>query len=580
MVEEGDEALAILCASSTARDDRGIFREEIHGGESIAGSLASFPPAKPPADTICPSASPPSTSETLSSNTPPLPPNDEVVDGCKTFVTSYFQLGFIPKAMFQENLVRNPSSTSRFLLYCILSISSRFTPSLVRRYGSATTATDHFLKAARALASEEMYRPSLDNTQAFFLLAIAEWGNGDRDRSSMDMGLAVRMATLLKLHREETYALPADAEAEQLVRAESARRTFWMIQSQENLHSGYSTPAPFSLDDITAYLPCDEGDFAFGVVPATRSALSGTPPALANPALQTGPSRCLFATLVQAHNLWGQVARRAGRPGFGSDDGAPWVAGGSHSAMIASLRSWEEEMPPRHKWSVWNLRGWKAESLHLAYLSVVMVLRLSNIVIRRIYIDQIITALSSIAEDVSSQEEQAPNGFWKNMSHELFANVVELHEQVEAYFSVRSRDEGFPAILVFCVYICGSLASYLWRHPQLCPHIAPSEAEGMAMGSLKVLGELHEAWPTSARWKRGLQQIASPLSNTASPVAGKDPGGAEMSSRQDNSGLDAACNTTAEGPADQFEAELAAFLNGDLHYDLLEGLGTSVGQFD
>ncbi|KAJ0373906.1 hypothetical protein COL26b_007944 [Colletotrichum chrysophilum] len=178
-----------------------------------------------------------------------------------------------------------------------------------------------------------------------------------------------------------------------------------------------------------------------------------------------------------------------------------------------------------------------------------MVLRLSNIVIRRIYIDQIIRTLSSTTEDALPQEGQAPNEFWRGMSHDLFANVVELHEQVEAYFS-------------------------------LCPHIAPSEAEGMAMGSLKVLGELHEAWPTSGRWRKGLQQIASPLSNTASPAAGKDPGGAGMSTRQDNSGLDAACSTTADGPDDQFEAELAAFLNGDLHYDLLEGLGTSVGQFD
>ncbi|EQB56178.1 hypothetical protein CGLO_03816 [Colletotrichum gloeosporioides Cg-14] len=574
MGEGGVEDLAIICAASTAQDDDWVAQEESHIGEAVAGDLASFPLPKTPADTSCPNASPPSLSGFLSSSNPPLPPDNEVIEGCRTFVTSYFQLGFIPKAMFQENLVRDPASTSRFLLCCILSISSRFTPSLVHRYGSATTATNHFLKAARALAPEEMYRPSLDNTQAFFLLAIAEWGNGDRDRSSMDMGVAVRMATLLKLHREETYTLPPDADAEQLVRAESARRTFWMIQSQENLHSGYSTPAPFSLDDITAYLPCDESDFAFGVVPATRSALPGTPPALANPALETGTSRCLFATLIQAHNLWGQVARRAGRPGLGSDDS------GSHSAMIASLRSWEEEMPPRHKWSIWNLRGWKAESLHLAYLSVVMVLRLSNIVIRRIYIDQIIRALSSTTQDALSEEGQAPSEFWKNMSNELFANVVELHEQVEAYFSVRSRDEGFPAILVFCVYICGSLASYLWRHPQLCPHIAPSEAESMAIGSLKVLGELHEAWPTSARWQRGLQQIASPLSNTVSPVAGKDPSGAGLFARQDNSGLDAACNTIADGPADQFEAELAAFLNGDLHYDLLEGLGTSVGQFD
>lgn len=29
---------------------------------------------------------------------------------------------------------------------------------------------------------------------------------------------------------------------------------------------------------------------------------------------------------------------------------------------------------------------------------------------------------------------------------------------------LKARGEGFPAILVFCVYICGSLASYLLRY--------------------------------------------------------------------------------------------------------------------
>jgi hypothetical protein len=448
-----------------------------------------------------------------------LPPNQDVVEGCKTFVTSYFQLGFIPKAIFLENLTRDPSSTSSFLLSCILSISSRFTLVLIQRYGSPTAATDHFLALSRTMAATEMYHPSLERTQAFFLLAIAEWGNGDRDRSSMNMGVAVRMAALLKLHREETYKFPADVLADQVVRAESARRTFWMIQSQENLHSGYTTPAPFSLDDITVTLPCEESDFAFGIAPFERAALAGTRPAIISPSLTNSPQRCLFATLIQAHNLWGQVARHAGRPDPASM--REWeVDISTYHRLTTSLRTWEEEMPLRHKWSVWNLRGWRAESLHLAYLSVVMVLRLSNIVIRRIYLNHLISDLTTHLDVPSSRHsyKNVPEGFWKEVSFELFSNVLELHEQVDAYFNMRTRDEGFPAILVFCVYMCGSLASYLWRHPQLWPHIASSEAEEMAMGALRVLGELHQAWPMSARWQQGLQHIASPLSAATSPA--------------------------------------------------------------
>lgn len=436
-------------------------------------------------------------------------------------MTSYFQLGFTPKSAFLQAVARDRTQISTFLLSCILSVSARFTPALVRRYGSAAKATDHFLEICRTMALTEMYRPSLERTQAFFLLAISEWGNGDKDRSSMDMGIAVRMAALLKLHREETYRLPANPPLEDVVRAESARRTFWMIQSQENLHSGYSTLAPFPLEDITAYLPCNEADFDYGIQPLERAALAGTVPGSANIALTTSPNRSLFATLVQAHTLWGRVARRACKPEQSSSSFQaipPWEPESEYRVMTKSLQDWEDQMPYRHRWSIWNLQAWRAECLHLAYLAVVMVLRVSNIVARRIYLEELIAALTGSGEP--SVHPEAPEGFWAALAEELFENVLKLHEQIDAYCSMRNTDEGFPAILVFCVYICGSLASYLWRYPQLCPNKS-KQAEEMAMKALEVLSELHQAWPTSARWQQGLQQIATPMPVADSQVAGQ-----------------------------------------------------------
>lgn len=483
-----------------------------------------------------------------SSSSPYFPSHEEIVAGCRSFVTSYFQLGFLPKAIFIEAISRNASAVSPFLLSCILGISARFTPVLVQKYGSSERATDNFLRLARMMVPSEMYEPSLERTQAFFLLAIAEWGNGDKDRSSVNMGVAVRMASILKLHREESYLLPPGAPAEQVIRAESARRTFWMIHSQENLHAGYSSPAPFPLEDITARLPCDEHDFAFGVNPTPRSVLPGTLPAQLQPESARSPDRCLFATLVQSHNLWGQVARRACRSDLKTHGTEPWEPGSEYQELTQELRRFEAEMPERHRWSTWNLRGWRSEGLHLAYLAVVMVLRVSNIVERRIYLDEILlsangrsSSSSSIGgpdtNAVSSTNSSkttattagggAPEGFWRAMSDELFAGVVELHEQIDAFAALRASTarpgaalgEGFPAILVFCVYICGSLASYLWRYPQLCPRAA-GDAEAISLRCLQVLGDLHRAWPTSTRWQQGLQQIASPLSSSSSSSVG------------------------------------------------------------
>ncbi|KAH7158143.1 hypothetical protein B0J13DRAFT_189639 [Dactylonectria estremocensis] len=576
-----------------------------------------------------------------------LPPPDEVVEGCRIFVTSYFQLGFIPKAVFLENLRVSPGSVSKFLLACILSISARFTPSLVARYGSARKATDHFLEVSRSMVPAEMYNPSLERIQAFFLLAISQWGNGDRDRSSMDMGVAVRMAALLKLHCEESYVLEDNCPADQVVRSESARRVFWMIQSQENLHSGYKTPAPFPLEDITTLLPCDEGDFAFGAIPAERAAEAGTPPALANPLLVFTPRRCLFATLIQAHGLWGRVARKACRNDYAINKAPPWDPTSGYQRTVTELRQWEETLPQKHSFSVWNLRGWKSESLHLAYLSVTMVLRLSNIVTRRPYLHDMLATLTNEPFDqplepstptMANANEQsvtshptptstpretygsAPNGFWAQASNELFHNLWDLHEQIDAYFSMKTAEEGFPQILVFCVYMCGSLSSFLWRYPALCPLLG-ERAERMAQRSLEVLSELHAAWPTSSKWQRGLQQIATPLtglspaddrvavtqvqsmSNTSNVMdtvnmqlaeqpnlsnAFQRQQGIEQRSTVPEGMLGELINVLPHGnshlarfgsmqmsplPNELFDAELAAFLQGDFHYDLLDGWG-------
>ncbi|KAH6888023.1 fungal-specific transcription factor domain-containing protein, partial [Thelonectria olida] len=463
-----------------------------------------------------------------------LPPTDEVVEGCRVFVTTYFQLGFIPKATFLDNLRTNPGSVSRFLLACILSISARFTKTLVRRYGSARKATDHFLQVARSMVPTEMYNPSLERIQAFFLLAISQWGNDDRDRSSMDMGVAVRMAALLKLHCEESYALPPNCPADRVVRSESARRVFWMIQSQENLHSGYKTPAPFPLEDITTLLPCDERDFAFGHIPNERAAEAGTPPALANPELVNSPNRCLFATLIQAHGLWGRVARKACRNDNAINKVPPWSLDSELQTTIIELGRWEGLLPEEHTFSVWNLSAWKHQSLHLAYLSVTMVLRLTHIVARRVYLhdmlatltnEQLDQSLESTTPTMANANENfsstshptpastpcgtlgtAPQYFWEKTSEELFDNVSKLHDQINEYFKIKSSDEGFPQILVFCVYMCGSLSSFLWRYPTLCPRFGSrGNGEMMARRCLEVLSALHAAWPTSSNWQKGLQ---------------------------------------------------------------------------
>jgi len=182
------------------------------------------------------------------------------------------------------------------------------------------------------------------------------------------MGIAATMAGMLGLHREETYCLPPDARPSEVVEMESKRRTLWMIDSQANLLSGSGSPVPFSLDDITALMPCEESDFAFGIVPTERAALFGTQAAHDHPEMVSSPSRSLFAAQLQAHSLWGSVARRAclnGKVAETNETHPPWDERSEFAELRTTLMKWEDGLSPRHRWSEWNLRVHKAESLDL-----------------------------------------------------------------------------------------------------------------------------------------------------------------------------------------------------------------------
>jgi hypothetical protein len=478
-----------------------------------------------------------------------LPPLEEVIEACQVFIKSYFQLGFLPRIPFFERLRKHQESISVFLLLTILSISAKFTPCLVRRYGDGRSATDTFLQRAGTLVVDHLYRPSLDAIQGFFLMSLAEWGKGDKHRSSIHMGVAVRMAGILRLHREETYYVSDDACPEEVVRSEAARRTFWMLENHDSLYSGYTSLASFSLGDITTLLPCEEHEFAFGISPRDRAALEGTAAAAAaasngrpggeqgSPSLSPSRSRSLFATLIQCHNLWGQIARRVARNEIGhqSPPKSPGVDNTSlgedeYTRLSKRLQDFEDALPSRHRWSVWNLRGFRAEGLDLAYLSIVMIIKLSNIILRRSFAQ---AAVNDHDHEGGRRSGSASGSCERRnaITAELVSNMVVLHEQIQAFFALRSPHQGFPAFIVFCIYICGSLANHLLQcegERSAPAGTSASRAMEILESSTESLESLQEAWPMAQRWSNALnkayqrQKTKATSSSSSSVVI--DPG--------------------------------------------------------
>ncbi|GAA5860441.1 hypothetical protein JCM8547_000304 [Rhodosporidiobolus lusitaniae] len=459
-----------------------------------------YAPYPPPPRPAAPSLLPPSPGA-LSSL---LPPRNELQESVKAFCSSYFQLGFISEGLFLERLDQDSDSAnfpSTFLLLSILTMSARFSPSLVARHGGRRAATEVYSTLAHQIAATEMLKPTVENIQSFFLLGML-------------LGVAVRMSGILRLHREETYALPPDAEQDEVVRSELARRTFWILVAHDNLTSTSHRPASFSFSEISTKLPSDEDSLAFGTQPAARASLAGTAAALQDPASVNLPSRPLFASMVGAHVLFGKVATFASSEAIPA--GLPWEPESEYARLSGELAAFEDALPHPHCWSLGNLRGWRAKKCDLALLSLSLVLRLANIVLDRLYLPSLAAAIEGGLE----RFKLGSSSFWGRLAAKMSEDARGLLQQAEMFFSFRSSSEGFPPVMVFGVYAAGDLASYACRWPQLCPDLAPF-APQMVKRSLDLLSQLQDAWPLAAHWHDLLLSSSTPLSQEgmASTVA-------------------------------------------------------------
>ncbi|WVR00390.1 hypothetical protein IAU59_007533 [Kwoniella sp. CBS 9459] len=410
---------------------------------SILAAAPSVRPVAPPSPNT--SSSPIQLiSEHRPSPSESLPPQSEVVEAIRNYVASYFQLGFLHKAIFVERYMTFPERVSEFLLLAICSIAAPFTPSLVSRYKGKKRATDFFLSRADRLLGKEMVEPSLERAQAFLLLGVTEWGQGNGSKAWMLIGTAVRMAGFLGLHRESTYHLPPNPSPETFIESEVAR----------GASGGYA------------------------------SSVQG--------------EKSLFASLVQVKILWSLTARQACR-GSGRFETVPWSADSQN--LLTALQDFETNLPVKHRFTVTNLRGMMVEGLDLAFLSITLITRLSNIVIRRMYLPSMASAIDS---EGASDRNYQPHEFWEQMAHEMIWNSEQLLSQVETFFSMRSVQLGFPPIMVFGVYMCGNVFSYLWRWPELCLSRA-NIAQSCYRRCVDILAQLADSWPLASRWHVALQ---------------------------------------------------------------------------
>ncbi|CAH0053937.1 unnamed protein product [Clonostachys solani] len=337
--------------------------------------------------------------------------------------------------------------------------------------------------------------PSLERCQALCLLSIAQHYHGFEKESYINLGIAIRMASWLQLHKVEMFQV--DTPSPQAIRkAEAARRTLWTLFCQDILITRGTSILFLSLCDITTLLPCSEHDFNHGQDPSTRATLINRFPANQRPGPSLDQGQSLFASSIRIFYIWGTIQRK-----LAHYKQQPWQGGFDHEVehIKQRLKHWELWLPENHTWSMLMLPEHRTNGHDLAYLKVTMMLRLCNIALRQPWVEEIIHY-----DPAKAQQEP-----YIMTSRELYKEVYMLFLQINIlFFSKLTSECGEDQIFALCVYTCGLLSAYLCKYPLICQDRSIiAQGPRMLTTILSIFEERIDRWPQAARWKDELSSI-------------------------------------------------------------------------
>ncbi|GAA6010567.1 hypothetical protein JCM10207_007742 [Rhodosporidiobolus poonsookiae] len=514
-IARGLQAQCILGKKGKAAEDRAPKRLRMQAPSLAVPSKA--PPPASSAPTPIPFSTPATESATASEAEGPnhgvLPPLPLLFEACQNFFELYLQVGFTHRPSFFNKLGSAPDTISTFFLLAMLSVSARYTLSLIQLHNSAPSDVSAiYMERACRLLGSELVEPTLERVQALYMLGLCDLGSGNGFRAKVLQSLARQMAELLKLDK------PVDGLS--VVENETRRRTWWILTFDSSLkHAVGSEPSAFDPLKVPIPLPLRESDFTNGIpskplvyFPGSRSAIGPLVPGHLSQFGALVYIGRLFASALRAVCSESAASSVTGSPPI--PDVPPWEPNSFPAQVQQELQTWLAALAPEQKWSTSNLLARRALNLDFAFYNVFVDFHSIQMLTRRTYLPQLIRALAPSNRDEPSARtiggRDPPEGikWFERTAEALIMHAFDVFELTEKLTGFRPCDKGITPHLAFCIYLAGSIANYL----RLCPWLSPGRASDVVPKILLALSVLEaniKIWPIIKRWHQSLSQQAS-----------------------------------------------------------------------
>ncbi|KAI5194390.1 hypothetical protein E4T38_09606 [Aureobasidium subglaciale] len=251
-----------------------------------------------------------------------------------------------PYAIFNPTRLRqHPERLPLYLQFALIATAVRFAdlwasdtdvieqnPQNISRYASAAWRN---VSMPWSSHDDSLIFPII---QAIHLLSVIDYVHGRCSASWVKLGMAIRLAYLLRMHLEVEEAGSVHFDP---VHQEERRRVFWSIFILDRLISCSRDRYPAILeDDCTVFVPCPDSEFESGSFSSSRSTLADLTHESTAPSLGDDS----FALVVQMSAALGRVCRYVLHEQNVGHQPVPWSSESQHMKLDSALLGLEARL--------------------------------------------------------------------------------------------------------------------------------------------------------------------------------------------------------------------------------------------
>ncbi|CCT71169.1 uncharacterized protein FFUJ_08782 [Fusarium fujikuroi IMI 58289] len=392
----------------------------------------------------------------------------------------------------QEN---EDSSELNLVLLGILMLTARFHPDLVRYVthlpsqnssGSRTStsktksgplyASDFFataLTTALGPLRTVMDTLTVERIQCFLMLGLFEWSQENNSSAWMYLGVAIRMAKLMRLEQDDRRMAILENQAPDTKRfekkspeiaiiRETRRRTMYSCFILDRLMScGSERPLSIAVESMLIQLPCSE--MAFDLSLQVYTGLLQPHEGSIQPQINDNSTLSRLAKLVE---IWGEISRYSSIGGRLQDTHPPWNPRSTFYKLREKMIAFDKGLPDTFTLSRQNYYRHDNHQATNTYVSLHMLASVCHIVLNREYLPFLpLRCRGPHGTPMVNQTvlNFAPDRFWEESAEDVFQSSRSIIDLV----GVSKEKLPLSSLSIFSIWLAGFISIYAHHFPQM-----------------------------------------------------------------------------------------------------------------